>query len=43
MRRVFRCEHERYEALVGDGYGFLAFDYRGFPGSPGEVTRGQCA
>ena len=23
---------------MADGYGFLAFDYRGFPGSPGEVT-----
>jgi len=34
----FSREHERYEAMVGDGYGFLAFDYRGFPGSPGEVT-----
>ena len=35
----FSREHERYEAWVGDGYGFLAFDYRGFPGSPGEVTQ----
>lgn len=34
----FSREHERYEAMVADGYGFLAFDYRGFPGSPGEVT-----
>jgi fermentation-respiration switch protein FrsA (DUF1100 family) len=34
----FSREHERYEAFVADGYGFLAFDYRGFPGSPGEVT-----
>jgi pimeloyl-ACP methyl ester carboxylesterase len=34
----FSREHERYEAFVDDGYGFLAFDYRGFPGSPGEVT-----
>lgn len=34
----FSREHERYEAFEGDGYGFLAFDYRGFPGSPGEVT-----
>jgi fermentation-respiration switch protein FrsA (DUF1100 family) len=31
-------EHERYESFVAAGYGFLAFDYRGFPGSPGEVT-----
>jgi uncharacterized protein len=35
----FSREHERYEAWVADGYGFLAFDYRGFPGSPGEVTQ----
>ncbi|HEV7274788.1 MAG TPA: alpha/beta hydrolase [Devosiaceae bacterium] len=34
----FSQEHERYEQFVADGYGFLAFDYRGFPGSPGEVT-----
>jgi fermentation-respiration switch protein FrsA (DUF1100 family) len=34
----FSREHERYEAFVADGYGFLAFDYRGFPGSPGEVS-----
>jgi len=34
----FTRERERYEAFVGDGYGFLAFDYRGFPGSPGELT-----
>ena len=35
----FSREHERYEAFVADGYGFLAFDYRGFGGSPGEVTQ----
>jgi hypothetical protein len=34
----FSREHERYEQIVADGFGFLAFDYRGFPGSPGEVT-----
>lgn len=34
----FSREHQRFEAFVADGYGFLAFDYRGFPGSPGEVT-----
>lgn len=34
----FSREHERYEAFVADGYGFLAFDYRGFPGSPGELN-----
>lgn len=34
----FSREHERYEAFVADGYGFVAFDYRGFPGSPGEIS-----
>lgn len=34
----FSREHERYEAFSADGYGFLGFDYRGFPGSPGEVN-----
>ena len=34
----FSREHERFEAFVADGYGFLAFDYRGFPGSPGEIS-----
>jgi fermentation-respiration switch protein FrsA (DUF1100 family) len=34
----FSREHQRYEAFVEAGYGFLAFDYRGFPGSPGELT-----
>jgi fermentation-respiration switch protein FrsA (DUF1100 family) len=34
----FSREHERYEAFVAAGYGFVAFDYRGFPGSPGELT-----
>jgi fermentation-respiration switch protein FrsA (DUF1100 family) len=34
----FSREYERYEAFVTDGYGYLAFDYRGFPGSPGELN-----
>ena len=34
----FSREHERYESFVAAGFGFLAFDYRGFPGSPGELT-----
>ena len=34
----FSREHVRFEAFVQDGYGFLAFDYRGFPGTPGDVT-----
>jgi fermentation-respiration switch protein FrsA (DUF1100 family) len=37
----FTREHQRYEAFVADGYGFVAFDYRGFPGSPGELTQGH--
>jgi fermentation-respiration switch protein FrsA (DUF1100 family) len=34
----FSREHERYEAFADAGYGYLAFDYRGFPGSPGELS-----
>jgi uncharacterized protein len=34
----FSREHERFEQMVADGYGFLSFDYRGFPGSPGELN-----
>jgi pimeloyl-ACP methyl ester carboxylesterase len=34
----FTHEHERYARFVADGYGFLAFDYRGFPTSPGEIS-----
>jgi uncharacterized protein len=34
----FSREHERFEAFVADGYGFMSFDYRGFPGSPGELN-----
>lgn len=34
----FSAEHERYEAFVADGYGFLAFDYRGFPATPGTLS-----
>lgn len=36
--KSFSEEHERYERFVTDGYGFLAFDYRGFPASPGEIS-----
>jgi pimeloyl-ACP methyl ester carboxylesterase len=35
----FSREHERYEAMEADGYGFLAFDYRGFGGTPGEISQ----
>ncbi|QQR39582.1 alpha/beta hydrolase [Devosia rhizoryzae] len=34
----FSAEHERFEQFVADGYGFLAFDYRGFPASPGDIS-----
>lgn len=34
----FTAEDERYERWVTDGYGFLAFDYRGFPASPGTIS-----
>ena len=35
----FSEEHERYEQFVADGYGFVAFDYRGFPASPGAISQ----
>jgi fermentation-respiration switch protein FrsA (DUF1100 family) len=35
----FTQEHARYEAFAADGYGFLAFDYRGFPASPGVLDQ----
>ena len=35
----FTAEHERYEQFVADGYGFVAFDYRGFPASPGTISQ----
>jgi fermentation-respiration switch protein FrsA (DUF1100 family) len=36
--KSFSEENERFEQFVADGYGFLAFDYRGFPASPGEIS-----
>lgn len=36
--KSFSEEHERYERFVAEGYGFLAFDYRGFPASPGDIS-----
>lgn len=36
--KSFSEEHERFERFAADGYGFLAFDYRGFPASPGEIS-----
>lgn len=35
----FSSEHERFDAFSQAGYGFLAFDYRGFPASPGTITQ----
>ncbi len=34
----FSDEHVRYEKFVEEGFGFLAFDYRGFPASPGLLN-----
>lgn len=34
----FTYEHERYAQFATAGYGFLAFDYRGFPTSPGTIS-----
>lgn len=36
--KSFSEEHERYARFMADGYGFLAFDYRGFPASPGDIS-----
>lgn len=33
----FSSEHIRFEQFAADGYGFVAFDYRGFPASPGVL------
>ncbi|MEO6013077.1 MAG: alpha/beta hydrolase [Devosia sp.] len=35
----FSSEHVRFEQFAADGYGFLAFDYRGFPASPGVLNQ----
>ena len=35
----FTNEHQRYEQFAADGYGFVAFDYRGFPASPGVLNQ----
>lgn len=35
----FSAEYERFEQFVADGYGFLSFDYRGFPMSPGSISQ----
>lgn len=37
--KSFSSEYERFQAFEADGYGFLSFDYRGFPLSPGEITQ----
>ena len=36
--KSFTEENERFETFVADGYGFLGFDYRGFPASPGDIS-----
>ena len=35
----FSEEHVRFEQFAAAGYGFLAFDYRGFPLSPGSISQ----
>ena len=35
----FTREHERYATWTQAGYGFVAFDYRGFPASPGSISQ----
>lgn len=35
----FSEEHIRFEHFAAAGYGFLAFDYRGFPLSPGIISQ----
>lgn len=35
----FSEEHIRFAQFVADGYGFVAFDYRGFPMSPGTISQ----
>lgn len=37
--KSFSEEHERFERFVAEGYGFIAFDYRGFPASPGTISQ----
>jgi fermentation-respiration switch protein FrsA (DUF1100 family) len=34
----FSGEHERFAAWTAAGFGFVAFDYRGFPASEGEIS-----
>lgn len=35
----FSDEYARFGAFAADGYGFLAFDYRGFPLSEGDLNQ----
>jgi len=35
----FTHEYARFERFTDAGYGFLSFDYRGFPGSPGAISQ----
>ena len=36
---TFSSEYQRFEQFAADGYGFVAFDYRGFMASPGELNQ----
>ncbi len=35
----FSKEHAKFAEITNDGYGLLAFDYRGFPLSPGKINQ----
>jgi fermentation-respiration switch protein FrsA (DUF1100 family) len=37
----FTAEYERYAQWVSEGYGFVAFDYHGFPTTPGVISESQ--
>lgn len=37
----FTAEYERYAQWVAEGYGFVAFDYHGFPATPGAISEQQ--
>lgn len=37
----FTAEYERYAQWVAEGYGFVAFDYHGFPATPGSISEEQ--
>jgi fermentation-respiration switch protein FrsA (DUF1100 family) len=35
----FSREYARFAAFVAKGFGFMSFDYRGFPASPGDLNQ----